>query len=209
VLHVHEGWNPTNGGQRRLFPADAVDPVDVLELESLGDFKLHNSKGKDRKSKATFCALCGAVSAAGSCRQASHMHAGRPSTAQFRGPATRSRGPSPPARPACGCLPGALAVSRASAGIGAMLKSLCVGRIRTYQTRSWFWFSAVAGRAADRRHPGRAAGFAKVVGNAHDHGALCDERDEPHAAALQAACDAQCARDMAGDTIARIQPRAA
>ena len=36
-LYVNEGWNPTNGGHRRLFPADAVDLVDVLELESLGE----------------------------------------------------------------------------------------------------------------------------------------------------------------------------
>ncbi len=48
---------------------------------------------------------------------------------------------APRARPACGCLPGALAVSRASGDVDAMLKSLCVGRVRTYQTRSWFWFS--------------------------------------------------------------------
>ena len=47
----------------------------------------------------------------------------------------------PRVRPACGCLPGALAVSRASGDVDAMLKSLGVGRIRTYQTRSWFWFS--------------------------------------------------------------------
>ena len=47
----------------------------------------------------------------------------------------------PRAKPACGGLSGALAISRASGDVDAMLKSLCVGRVRTYQTRSWFWFS--------------------------------------------------------------------
>ena len=42
---------------------------------------------KDRRSKATFfyffCALCGAVYVAGSCRQASRTHAARSSAASF------------------------------------------------------------------------------------------------------------------------------
>ena len=44
----------------------------------------------------------------------------------------------PRARSACGCLPGARAISRASGGIDAPLQS--AQRRWVYQTRSWFWF---------------------------------------------------------------------
>ena len=42
---------------------------------------------------------------------------------------------------------------------------------------------AVAGRTTDRRHQWRAAGFAEVIEDAHDHGALGDEGDDLHVAA--------------------------
>lgn len=51
----------------------------------------------------------------------------------------RSRSLRPRARPVGGCLPGALAISRASGDVDAMLNSQ---QCRwAYQTRSWFWFS--------------------------------------------------------------------
>jgi hypothetical protein len=56
----------------------------------------------------------------------------QPFTAQFRGPVMLARPFAPEPGPACGGLSGALAISRASGDVDAMLKSLCVGRVRTY-----------------------------------------------------------------------------
>ena len=62
-------------------PAVSGVPDEAIAVAPAGT---RESWTKDRKSKATFRALCGAVYAAGSCRQAARTHAARPSTPQFR-----------------------------------------------------------------------------------------------------------------------------